>query len=136
MRRCKTKEKEMVGLHTRVPKEIADALNNMATPDNPTYRIVRSILTCTVKGLPAACALSADTIRELGVIADTTGFRSVEELVSHLAAAFLRVYRYNNGELREDESTPPEEIRDMFEELIPSATSAVFADNLKVRKGV
>lgn len=130
------KKKSMVNVHTRLPIEVVEALNDMATPENPVYRVLRNILVNVVRGVPMACALSDKTIRELGAVADATGFRSIDELIEHLAAAFLRVYRYNNGELRDDESTPPEEIRDMFEELTPSATSAVFADNLSVRKGV
>ena len=130
------KKKSMVNVHTRLPIEVVEALNDMATPENPVYRVLRNILVNVVRGVPMACALSDKTIRELGAVADATGFRSIDELIEHLAAAFLRVYRYNNGELRDDETTPPEEIRDMFEELTPSATSAVFADNLSVRKGV
>ena len=130
------KKKSMVNVHTRLPIEVVEALNNMATPENPVYRVLRNILVNVVRGVPMACALSDKTIRELGAVADATGFRSIDELIEHLAAAFLRVYRYNKGELREDEPTPPEEIRDMFEELAPSATSTVFADKLSVRKGV
>ena len=126
----------MVNVHTRVPMEVVEALNNMATPENPAYRVIRSILTCAVKGVSPTCGLSLDTIRELGAIADATGFRSVDELVSHLAAAFLRVYRYHRGELREDELTPPEEIRDIFSEFATSPASAAFAESLSVRKGV
>lgn len=130
------KKKEMVNVHTRVPFAVVEALNNMATPENPVYRIMRSILTNAVRGLPVACSLSDATIRELGAVADATGFRSIDELLSHLAAAFLRVYRYNHGELKEDEPTPPEEIRDMFADLASDGLPAVFADDLSVRKGV
>lgn len=130
------KNKSMVNVHTRLPLEVVEALNNMATPENPVYRVLRSILTNVVRGVPAACALSDSTIRELGAVADATGFRSIDELMEHLAAAFLRVYRYNRGELQEDEPTPPEEIRDMFEDLTAEGSAAVFGDKLSVRKGV
>ena len=35
------KKKEMVNVHTRVPFAVVEALNNMATPENPVYRIRR-----------------------------------------------------------------------------------------------
>ena len=130
------KKKSMVNVHTRLPIEVVEALNGMATPENPVYRVLRTILTNVVKGVPAACALSDSTIRELGSVADATGFSSIDELMEHLAAAFLRVYRFHKGELAEDEPTPPEEIRDMFADLTPDNTAAVFADKLSVRKGV
>lgn len=130
------KKKVMVNVHTRLPKEVVEALNSMATPENPVYRILRTILTNVVRGVPMACTLSDATIRELGAVADATGFRNIDELMQHLAAAFLRVWRYNRGELDEDEPTPPEEIRDMFEDLTAEGTAAVFGDKLSVRKGV
>lgn len=130
------KKKSMVNVHTRLPLEVVEALNNMATPENPVYRVLRTILTNVVRGVPMACALSDNTIRELGAVADATGFRSIDELMEHLAAAFLRVYRYNHGLLEEEELVPPEEIRDMFDEYTPSEMSAVYADKLSVRKGV
>ena len=130
MKKAKAK---MVNVHTRIPSEVAEAIASMATPETPVYRVMRSMLVSAIKGVPAGCNLDLATIRELGAVADKTGFKSIGELLSYLAAAFLRVYRYNSGQLAEDEQTPPEEIRDMFEEV--NIKGSIYAEKLSIRKG-
>lgn len=104
-------------LRTRVPAEVAEAVNAMATADYPSYRVLRDIVVAHVSGTSRS-AVSLETLIQLRATAEAVGYASVDALLQDLAAAFLRVYRYSRGLLAEDESTPDEDIRDMFGEMI------------------
>lgn len=125
--------KGYISVHTRLPLEVVEALDAMTASDCARYETLRRVVINSINGLPAAHSIPLDKIRELGAVADMTGFRSVAELVSHLAAAFLRVYRFNNGLLRDDESTPDEEIRDMFDEF---QIKKYYDKELSIKKSV
>lgn len=117
-------------LRTRVPKELYVKVVALASAEYPVYRVVRDIVSAHIAG--ESGLLHADTYRVLAEAAEATGYPSVDVLLKDLVAAFLRVYRYNTGQLEEEESTPAEEIRDMFEEM---DALRMYEEGLSVRKG-
>lgn len=117
-------------LRTRVSKELYEKVDALTSAGYPLYRVVRDIVSAHVAG--ASGLLHADTYRVLAEAAETTGYDSVDALLKDLTAAFLRVYRYRTGQLDEDESTPAEEIREMFEEM---DALRIYEEGLSVRKG-
>lgn len=117
-------------LRTRVPRDVYAVVVSMATDSYPPYRVVRDIVVAHIAG--AGGLMSAETYRVLSEAAAATGYDSVDALLQDLTAAFLRVYRYNTGQLAEEESTPAEEIREMFEEM---DALRIYEEGLSVRKG-
>lgn len=117
-------------LRTRVPRNVYAVVASMATDCYPPYRVVRDIVVAHIAG--AGGLMSAETYRVLSEAAAATGYDSVDALLQDLTAAFLRVYRYNTGQLAEEESTPAEEIREMFEEM---DALRIYEEGLSVRKG-
>lgn len=117
-------------LRTRVPLNVYAVVASMATDSYPPYRVVRDIVVAHIAG--AGGLMSAETYRVLSEAATATGYDSVDALLQDLTAAFLRVYRYNTGQLAEEESTPAEEIREMFEEM---DALRMYEEGLSVRKG-
>lgn len=117
-------------LRTRVPKELYVKVVALASAEYPVYRVVRDIVSAYIAG--ASGLLHADTYRVLAEAAEATGYPGVDVLLKDLVAAFLRVYRYRTGQLDEDESTPAEEIREMFEEM---DALRIYEEGLSVRKG-
>lgn len=124
-----TKRSKWVNLRTRVPAEVGEAIRAMATENYPSYRVVRDIIVSHVAGVSSG-TVSTETFVVLKRTASIVGYQDVDALLRDLAAAFLRVYRYNTGALGEDESTPDEEIREMFKEM-----EVNYAQGLSVRKG-
>ena len=120
-----------VTLRTRVPREIYLSVAARATAGYPPYRVVRDIIVAHIAG--ADGLMSPETYKVLSDAATATGYAGVDALLKDLTAAFLRVYRYNTGQLEEEESTPAEEIREMFEEM--DASSRIYEEGLSVRKG-
>ena len=117
-------------LRTRVPRNVYAVVASMATDSYPPYRVVRDIVVAHIAG--AGGLMSAETYRVLSAAAAATGYDGVDALLQDLTAAFLRVYRYNTGQLAEEESTPAEEIREMFEEM---DALRMYEEGLSVRKG-
>lgn len=115
---------------TRVPNAVGAAINAMATPDYPAYRVLRDIIVAHVTGVTAP-SLSAETIQVLQSVAADTCYPSVDALLQDLASAFIRVYRYSHGLLADDEATPAEEIREMFNEM---QSIRKYEEGLSVRK--
>ena len=109
-------KRRWVNIRTRVPAEIGEAINALATDSYPSYRIVRDIVVAHVSGTNVN-ALSLDTVRKMTSVAEAVGYENVDSLFLDLAAAFLRVHRYNTQQLQDDETTPAEEIRKMFENM-------------------
>ena len=106
---------DYVNIRTRVNADVGNAIKAIASEKYPMYKVVRDIVTAYVNG--SAIVLHRDTLSTLSRIVEATGYTDIDSLVCDLAEAFLRVYRYNNDQLREDESTPDEEIRTMFESM-------------------
>ena len=109
-------KRRWVNIRTRVPAEIGEAINALASDSYPSYRIVRDIVVAHVSGTNVN-ALSLDTVRKMTSVAEAVGYENVDSLFLDLAAAFLRVHRYNTQQLQDDETTPAEEIRNMFENM-------------------
>lgn len=105
-----------VNLRTRVPAEVGDAIKAMATKEHPPYRVLRDIVVAHVAGTTQS-VFTLETVAQLCATAKTVGYPSADALVQDLAAAFLRVWRYQQGVLDDDEPTPDEEIRSMFGEI-------------------
>lgn len=103
-----------VNLRTRIPLSVAEELDSLY-PGVPRYKILRDIVVTHIG--QGTQALSMSVYAELSNVARATGYRDVNGLLSDLAAAFLRVYNYNRGLYDEEEPTPAEEIREMFNEM-------------------
>lgn len=119
-----------ITLRTRVPKDIGEAVKSRARAGYPSYRVVRDIIVAAVAG--SGTSMNMEVLQELSAIAKITGYSSVDALVLDLANAFLRVYRYNSGELADEESTPDEDIREMFNEM---EVLKRYEEGLSIRKG-
>lgn len=100
-----------------MPAEVGDAINAMATKEHPAYRVLRDIVVAHVTGT-AQGTLTLETVTQLRATAEAVGYPSVDVLLQDLAAAFLRVWRYQQGLLAEEEKTPDEEIRSMFNDMV------------------
>lgn len=127
----KSKKLQYVDLRTRVPKEVAEVLRSKVSADYPYYRVVRDVVISAIKGVNTQALLREDTIVRLAAAAEATGYKSVDELIVDLSAAFLRVYRCNSGELAADESSPAVEIQTMFADMLTPRF-----DGLSVRHSV
>lgn len=121
-----------VNLRTRVPKEIGDAILARSSEKYPGYRVVRDIVVAAVTGVNVA-TMSMATVGELARVAEVVGYSSVDALILDLSKAFLRVWRYNNNQLTEEESVPDEYIRDMFADL--SNNVQPYDKGISIRKG-
>lgn len=121
-----------VNLRTRVPKEIGDAILARSSEKYPGYRVVRDIVVAAVTGVNVA-TISMATVGELARVAKVVGYNSVDALILDLSKAFLRVWRYNNNQLTEEESVPDEYIRDMFDDL--SNNVQPYDKGISIRKG-
>lgn len=119
-----------VTLRTRVPLAIGAAVNAMSSPTYPPYRVLRDIVVAHVAGVTVP-SLSAETIQFLQAVAVETCYPSVDALLHDLAAAFCRVYRYSHNQLADDEATPDEEIREMFNDM---QSIRKYEEGLSVRK--
>lgn len=121
-----------VNLRTRVPKEIGDAILARSSEKYPGYRVVRDIVVAAVTGVNVS-TMSMATVGELARVAKVVGYNSVDALILDLSKAFLRVWRYNNNQLTEEESVPDEYIRDMFDDL--SNNVQPYDKGISIRKG-
>ena len=102
----------------------------MSSPEYPAYRVLRDIVVSYVTGVRAP-SLSAETIELLRSVVASTQYTSVDALLQDLISAFCRVYRYNHNQLADDEATPDEEIREMFNDM---QTKRNYEEGLSVRK--
>lgn len=129
------RKNKAVLVQTRVAPDVAEALDSLRAAGVPRYRLLCDILTNTVRGLPPTCNFSTALLRELGEVAEATGFRNVGELVQSLAQAFLRVYKSNRQQLMDDDVPPAEEIREMFADLDVAPAAEYYEDGMSLRKG-
>lgn len=114
-RKRKDSDQKFVVLRTRVPHNVYQRLVALVPEGSTMYMLFQGILVGYMASVDGA--LRAETYSVLADVACETGYSSVDALLQDLARAFLRVYRYANDELAEDESTPAEEIRYMFEDM-------------------
>lgn len=113
MRRSK-----MVDVHLRLPIEVCAYIDKMATPSRSAYKIMRDIISSYTKNSGNMTPVGDDAMLVMREVADKVGYNSVDELMVDLARSFLKVWQYNNNELEDDEPTPDETIRDMFDNLV------------------
>ena len=108
----------MVDIHLRLPVEVCAYIDKMATPSRSAYKIMRDIISSYAKNSGNMTIVGDDAMSVMREVVDKVGYNSVDELMVDLARSFLKVWQYNNNELNDDEPTPDETIRDMFDELI------------------
>ena len=107
-----------IDFHTRVPAEVAELIDKKADAQGRLrYVLLRELITNYAYGNRLEI-LESHTLEVLGEIVKAVGYESVDALVEDLAQSFLRVWRFREGLLQEDEATPDEEIRSMFSEMI------------------
>lgn len=103
-----------VTLFTRVSAEVGNRINAMASPEYPAYRVVRDIIVAHIND---TVPLSCSTVELLRSAAQRVGYESADALAVDLVKAFLHTWQYANNELEDNEATPDEDIRLMFEGL-------------------
>lgn len=108
----------MVDIHLRLPIEVCAYIDKMATPSRSAYKIMRDIISSYAKNSGNKTIVGDDAMSVMREVAEKVGYTSVDELQVDLARSFLKVWQYNNNELEDDEPTPDETIRDMFEGLV------------------
>lgn len=107
-----------IDFHTRVPAEVARLIEEKAEAQGRLrYVLLRELISNYAYGNRLE-VLESHTLEVLAEVAKTVGYESVDVLVEDLAQSFLRVWRFREGLLQEDEATPDEEIRSMFSEMI------------------
>lgn len=79
---------------------------------------MRDIISSYTKNSGNMTPVGDDAMLVMREVADKVGYNSVDELMVDLARSFLKVWQYNNNELEDDEPTPDETIRDMFDNLV------------------
>lgn len=108
----------MVDIHLRLPVEVCAYIDKMATPSRSAYKIMRDIISSYAKNSGNMTIVGDDAMLVMREVVEKVGYTSVDELMVDLAKSFLKVWQYNNNELEDDEPTPDETIRDMFEGLV------------------
>lgn len=112
------RKSKMVDIHLRLPIEVCAYIDKMATPSRSAYKIMRDIISSYAKNSGNKTIVGDDAMSVMREVAEKVGYTSVDELQVDLARSFLKVWQYNNNELEDDEPTPDETIRDMFEGLV------------------
>lgn len=108
----------MVDIHLRLPIEVCAYIDKMATPSRSAYKIMRDIISSYAKNSGNMTMVGDDAMSVMREVVEKVGYTSVDELLVDLARSFLKVWQYNNNELEDDEPTPDETIRDMFDNLV------------------
>lgn len=108
----------MVDIHLRLPIEVCAYIDKMATPSRSAYKIMRDIISSYAKNSGNMTIVGDDAMSVMREVVEKVGYTSVDELMVDLARSFLKVWQYNNNELEDDEPTPDETIRDMFDNLV------------------
>lgn len=108
----------MVDIHLRLPVEVCAYIDKMATPSRSAYKIMRDIISSYAKNSGNMTIVGDDAMSVMREVVEKVGYTSVDELLVDLARSFLKVWQYNNNELDDDEPTPDETIRDMFDNLV------------------
>lgn len=108
----------MVDVHLRLPVEVCAYIDKMATPSRSAYKIMRDIISSYAKNSGNMTIVGDDAMSVMREVVEKVGYTSVDELLVDLARSFLKVWQYNNNELEDDEPTPDETIRDMFDDLV------------------
>ena len=108
----------MVDIHLRLPVEVCAYIDKMATPSRSAYKIMRDIISSYAKNSGNMTIVGDDAMLVMREVVEKVGYTSVDELMVDLAKSFLKVWQYNNNELEDDEPTPDETIRDMFNSLV------------------
>lgn len=108
----------MVDIHLRLPIEVCAYIDKMATPSRSAYKIMRDIISSYAKNSGNMTIVGDDAMSVMREVVEKVGYTSVDELLVDLARSFLKVWQYNNNELEDDEPTPDETIRDMFNSLV------------------
>ena len=112
------RKSKMVDVHLRLPIEVCAYIDKMATPSRSAYKIMRDIISSYAKNSGNMTIVGDDAMSVMREVVEKVGYTSVDELLVDLARSFLKVWQYNNNELEDDEPTPDETIRDMFEDLV------------------
>ena len=112
------RKSKMVDIHLRLPIEVCAYIDKMATPSHSAYKIMRDIIFSYVKNSGNMIPVGDDAMSVMREVVEKVGYTSVDELMVDLAKSFLKVWQYNNNELEDDEPTPDETIRDMFDNLV------------------
>lgn len=112
------RKSKMVDIHLRLPVEVCAYIDKMATPSRSVYKIMRDIISSYAKNSGNMTIVGDDAMSVMREVVEKVGYTSVDELLVDLARSFLKVWQYNNNELEDDEPTPDETIRDMFEGLV------------------
>lgn len=112
------RKSKMVDIHLRLPIEVCAYIDKMATPSRSAYKIMRDIISSYAKNSGNMTPVGDDAILVMREVVEKVGYTSVDELMVDLAKSFLKVWQYNNNELEDDEPTPDETIRDMFDNLV------------------
>lgn len=108
----------MVDIHLRLPIEVCAYIDNLATPSRSAYKIMRDIISSYARNSSNMTIVGDDAMSVMREVVEKAGYTSVDELMVDLAKSFLKVWQYNNNELEDDEPTPDETIRDMFDNLV------------------
>lgn len=112
------RKSKMVDIHLRLPIEVCAYIDKMATPSRSAYKIMRDIISSYAKNSGNMTIVGDDAMSVMREVVEKVGYTSVDELLVDLARSFLKVWQYNNNELDDDEPTPDETIRDMFDNLV------------------
>lgn len=112
------RKSKMVDVHLRLPIEVCAYIDKMATPSRSAYKIMRDIISSYAKNSGNMTRVDDDAMLVMREVVEKVGYTSVDELMVDLAKSFLKVWQYNNNELEDDEPTPDETIRDMFDNLV------------------
>lgn len=112
------RKSKMVDIHLRLPIEVCAYINKMATPSRSAYKIMRDIISSYARNSGNMTIVGDDAMSVMREVVEKVGYTSVDELMVDLARSFLKVWQYNNNELEDDEPTPDETIRDMFNNLV------------------
>ena len=112
------RKSKMVDIHLRLPIEVCAYIDKMATPSRSAYKIMRDIISSYAKNSGNMTRVDDDAMLVMREVVEKVGYTSVDELMVDLAKSFLKVWQYNNNELEDDEPTPDETIRDMFNSLV------------------
>lgn len=112
------RKSKMVDVHLRLPVEVCAYIDKMATPSRSAYKIMRDIISSYAKNSGNMTIVGDDAMSVMREVVEKVGYTSVDELLVDLARSFLKVWQYNNNELEDDEPTPDETIRDMFDNLV------------------
>ena len=112
------RKSKMVDIHLRLPIEVCAYIDKMATPSRSAYKVMRDIISSYAKNSGNMTIVGDDAMSVMREVVEKVGYTSVDELMVDLARSFLKVWQYNNNELEDDEPTPDETIRDMFNNLV------------------